>query len=155
MGIMATTGDVASATTSTIGALTAAAAGTAIGAIEGAVKGFGRGLGTGATSTPIAVLGLVGIGAAGIIDWPILLAGGAAALLLRQFRHTTPTPEIIPVPVAVPDPVTVPANPPPASTGVGTTPGPVSTNTGAAATPVPARAPRRRRTPASKPTLTT
>lgn len=136
MGIMATTGDVASATTSTIGALTAAAAGTAIGAAQGAVKGFGRGLGTGATSTPIAVLGLAGIGAAGLIDWPILLAGGAAALLLRQFRHPTPDPAAAPVAV----PVTKP------SAGV-------SSDNGAAATPASGRAPRRRRTAATNPTI--
>ena len=136
MGIMATTGDVASAATSTIGALTAAAAGTAVGAGEGAVKGVGRGLGTGARSTPLAVLGLVGIGAAGIIDWPILLAGGGAALLLRQFRHTAPDLAAVPVPV----PVTVPATSPRAGAG---------SDHGASTTPVPGRAPRRRRAAAT------
>lgn len=91
MGILTTTGDVASATTATAGALAAAAANGVVGATNGAVKGIGEGLGTGARSTPAAILGVAALGVTGIIDWPVLLAGAGAVLLLRQLRNN-PTP---------------------------------------------------------------
>lgn len=111
MGILNTTGQLAAATTAAAGAMTAAAAGGAIGAVGGAVSGISRGLNTGAKSTPIAILGVAAIGAAGIIDWPLLLAGGATVLLLRELKARR-----TPAQVTAPAAATPPEQEPPAST---------------------------------------
>lgn len=54
--------------------------------VTGATRGARQALGTGPRNTPAAALGVAAVGAAGLVDWPILLAAGGAALVLRQLR---------------------------------------------------------------------
>jgi hypothetical protein len=84
--------DTAAVIAGTAGAVAGATAGAAVGGLGGAYRGAKEGIGIGARSTPAALVTLAAIGAAGLIDWPILLAGGSATLLLRQLRNTNPTP---------------------------------------------------------------
>jgi len=104
MGLVNATGDVAAAATTTVGALAGGAVGGVIGAVGGALKGIGKGLGTGAPSTPAALLGVVAVGATGLLDWPVLIAGSAALLILRRLRMPPAATPPAPVPnVANPD----------------------------------------------------
>jgi hypothetical protein len=84
--------DVATASTATAGAVAGAAAGAAagavVGAVRGAVRGAGSGLTTGARSEAAAAVGLAAVGAAGVVEWPIVLTVGGGALILRQLRRT-------------------------------------------------------------------
>lgn len=68
----------ADAATATAGAVGGAVVTGAIGAVEGTAAGVKNGLKTGSRSTPTAALTLAAIGVAGLVDWPVLLAGGAA-----------------------------------------------------------------------------
>jgi len=54
--------------------------------VTGATRGARQALGTGPRNMPAAALGVAAVGAAGLVDWPILLAAGGAALVLRQLR---------------------------------------------------------------------
>lgn len=85
---------VTGATTATAGALGGGAVGAGLGAIRGAGEGIVDGAQKGSRSTPAAALTAVVLGAAGIVDWPLLLAAGGTALLVaRLTRHPdTPTP---------------------------------------------------------------
>ena len=86
----------ATAITDTAGAVGAAAADGAIGGVRGAIRGVAHGLHNGSRSTPTAALTLAAVGAAGLIDWPILILVGGTGLLLRQRpRQTDPKPAIV------------------------------------------------------------
>jgi hypothetical protein len=82
-----TVGRAATATTMAAGAVGGAAVNGVVGAVTGAVAGVQRGIGNGSHSTPAAVLTLGALGAAGLVEWPVVLAIGGGALLLRQLNH--------------------------------------------------------------------
>lgn len=78
----------ASVTTSAVGAVGGGLVGGVNGGIRGAVGGVRDGMRAGSKSTPTAVLTLAAMGAAGLVEWPILLGVGGAAVVLRQWdRH--------------------------------------------------------------------
>lgn len=77
----------ANVTTAGAGAIGGAAVNGVIGAVEGTVAGVRSGLSSGSHSTPAAALTLGVVGAAGLADWPVLLAVGGTALLVRRLSH--------------------------------------------------------------------
>jgi hypothetical protein len=87
-----TLGRAATATTTAAGAVGGAAVNGVVGALTGAAAGVQRGIGTGSHSTPAAVLTLGALGATGLVEWPIVLAIGGGALLLRQLNHSHDAP---------------------------------------------------------------
>ncbi|MDQ2849813.1 MAG: hypothetical protein M3Y49_03605 [Actinomycetota bacterium] len=80
----------ADAATSAAGATAGAVAGGLTGAVSGGVRGMGNGLNRGSRSVPAAALTIAAVGAAGLVDWPVLLAVGGSTLILRQLRHNPP-----------------------------------------------------------------
>ncbi|MGB8792367.1 MAG: hypothetical protein WCD33_12720, partial [Mycobacterium sp.] len=58
-----------------------------VGAVTGAAEGVQRGIGKGSHSMPAAALTLGALGVAGVIDWPLVLAIGGGALVLRQLNN--------------------------------------------------------------------
>lgn len=93
VGVITRTAD---ATTAAAGAVSGAAVNGVISGIQGAVSGAKSGLSEGSRSTPAAVLTMAAVGAAGLVDWPVLLGVGGAALLVRrlgqQSGRSRPTP---------------------------------------------------------------
>ena len=77
----------ASATTAAAGAVGGAAVNGVVGAVTGAAAGARKGIDSGSHSTPAAALTLGAIGAVGLVEWPILLAVGGGALLLRRLSN--------------------------------------------------------------------
>ncbi|MDF3304205.1 hypothetical protein [Rhodococcus sp. T2V] len=75
----------ATATTSAVGAVGGAALGGVVGGVRGAASGARAGMESGSHSTPAAALTLAAVGAAGLVEWPVLVTAGGAALVLRQF----------------------------------------------------------------------
>lgn len=49
--------------------------------------GVQRGLRTGSHSTPAAALTLGALGVAGLVEWPVLVAVGGTALVLKQLTN--------------------------------------------------------------------
>lgn len=87
----------ASATTAAAGAVGGAAVNGAVGAVTGAAAGAQKGIGSGSHSTPAAALTLGALGVAGLVEWPVLLAVGGGALLVRQIgqaRGAGPRPSL-------------------------------------------------------------
>jgi hypothetical protein len=82
----------ATMTTEAAGAVGGAAVSGALGAVTGATAGVQRGISSGSRSTPAAALTLGTLGVAGLIEWPVLLTVGGAAVLLRQLNRR-PEPE--------------------------------------------------------------
>lgn len=80
------------ATTAAAGAVSGAVIGGALGSVRGAVGGVGAGSLNGARSRPAAVLGLAAVGAAGLVEWPVVLAVGATGLLVRQLNSSSAVP---------------------------------------------------------------
>ena len=78
----------ASATTATAGAVGGAAVNGVVGAVTGAAAGVQRGIESGSHSTPAAALTLGALGVTGLVEWPLLLAVGGGALLLRRLSHS-------------------------------------------------------------------
>jgi hypothetical protein len=78
----------ASATTSAAGAVGGAAVNGVTGAVTGAVAGVQRGIDSGSHSTPAAALTLGALGVTGLVEWPLLLAVGGGALLLRRLSNS-------------------------------------------------------------------
>ncbi|WP_062982532.1 hypothetical protein [Nocardia anaemiae] len=74
----------ADATAAAAGAVGGAAVNGVMGGVQGAAVGVKNGLSRGSHSTPAAALTLAAIGATGLVDWPVLLGVGGAALVVRQ-----------------------------------------------------------------------
>ncbi|WP_205876223.1 hypothetical protein [Mycobacterium camsae] len=91
-GMGRTVSRAATATTSAAGAVGGAAVNGIVGGVKGAAEGIQQGLSTGSRSTPAAALAIGAIGAAGLVEWPILLAVGGGALLLRKLNHPPEAP---------------------------------------------------------------
>lgn len=87
-GVGQAVGKTAEVAAATAGAISGAAISGVVGAITGTVNGVRQGVASGSHSTPAAVLTLGVVGAAGLVEWPILLAVGGGALLLRKLSET-------------------------------------------------------------------
>ncbi|MDI3312878.1 MAG: hypothetical protein QJR12_00885 [Mycobacterium sp.] len=94
-----TVGRAAEVTTEAAGAVGGAAVSAVIGGVTGAAEGVRRGVKSGVKSgshsTPAAALTLGALGVTGVLEWPVVLTVGGAALLLRhlsQRRNGTATP---------------------------------------------------------------
>ncbi|WP_326548955.1 hypothetical protein QGN32_05930 [Mycolicibacterium sp. ND9-15] len=74
----------ANATTAAAGAVSGAAINGVIGGVKGTASGIRDGLSSGSHSTPAALLTVGAVGAAGLVEWPVLLTLGGAVLLIRQ-----------------------------------------------------------------------
>jgi hypothetical protein len=90
--------DSAHAATAAAGAMGGAAVSGVIGGIRGTAAGVKNGLRRGGHSTPAAALTVGAIGAAGLVEWPVLAIVGGTALLVREL--TKPSPEDTPQPPA-------------------------------------------------------
>ena len=77
----------AEATTAAAGAVGDAAINGVVGGMQGAATGVKTGLSRGSHSTPAAALTLAAIGAAGLVEWPVLLGIGGAALAMHQLNQ--------------------------------------------------------------------
>ena len=77
----------ADATTAAAGAVGGAAVNGIVGGVTGAAEGIKRGVSTGSHSTPAAALAIGALGVAGLVEWPVLLAVGGGALLLRRLNR--------------------------------------------------------------------
>jgi hypothetical protein len=96
----------AEAATAAAGAVGGAAVNGVIGGLQGTVNGIKNGVSSGSHSTPAAILTLGAIGAAGLVEWPVLLGIGGTALVVRQLNQRTrgtPSPTAKPTLSAVPD----------------------------------------------------
>ncbi|MDT5313270.1 MAG: hypothetical protein QOE74_2290 [Mycobacterium sp.] len=101
----------AEATVGAAGALGGAMIGGVVGGVRGTVGGIKAGLSDGSQSTPAAALTLGAIGAAGLVEWPVLLGIGGTALVIRQLNKGSGRETTAPTLVAVDD---QPASRPPA-----------------------------------------
>ncbi|MEO8816379.1 MAG: hypothetical protein ABI307_05400, partial [Mycobacterium sp.] len=108
-------GRAATMTTEAAGALGGAAVNGVIGGVTGVATGVQRGLGRGSQSTPAAALTLGALGAAGLVEWPLLLVVGGTALVLRQLNHAAPAPARVQPLASVKSPNSAAAAPPPRS----------------------------------------
>jgi hypothetical protein len=81
--------ETANATTAAAGAVGGAAVNGIVGGVQGAATGIRQGLSSGSHSTPAALLTLGAVGAAGLVEWPVLAAVGGTALLARQLGRDT------------------------------------------------------------------
>jgi hypothetical protein len=79
-------------TTAAAGAVGGAAISGIVGGIQGTAAGIRNGLSSGSRSTPAAALTLAAVGAAGLVDWPVLLTVGGTALAVRQLTQRSHTP---------------------------------------------------------------
>ena len=83
--------ETADATTAAAGAVGGAAINGVIGGVQGgvqgAVGGIRTGLSSGSHSTPTAIATLGVVGAAGLVEWPVLLTIGGTALLVHQLNQ--------------------------------------------------------------------
>lgn len=77
----------ADATTAAAGAVGGAAVSGVVGGVTGAAEGIKRGISSGSHSTPAAALAIGALGFAGLVEWPLLLAVGGGALLLRKLSQ--------------------------------------------------------------------
>jgi hypothetical protein len=77
----------ADATTAAAGAVGGAAVNGVIGGVQGTLSGIRNGLSSGSHSTPAAALTLGVIGAAGLVDWPLLLGIGGTALAVHHLSR--------------------------------------------------------------------
>jgi hypothetical protein len=78
---------VAGATTAAAGAVGGAAVNGVVGGVTGAAEGVKRGISSGSHSTPAAALAFGALGAVGLVEWPVILAVGGGALLLRRLSQ--------------------------------------------------------------------
>ena len=92
-GVIRTSGNAATVATGAAGAFAGVAVGAALGGAVGIVRGGVRGAGAGAGSAPAAALTMAVVGATGIVDWPVVLVVGGAALALRRLRGSAAGPE--------------------------------------------------------------
>ena len=77
----------ADTTTAVAGSVGGAAVNGVIGGIKGTATGVREGFGNGSQSTPAAALTLAATGAAGLVEWPILLGVGGTALVVHQLNQ--------------------------------------------------------------------
>lgn len=131
-GVGRTVSRAAEVTTEAAGAVGGAAVNGVVGGVQGAATGVQRGLKSGSHSTPAAALTLGAIGVAGLVEWPVLLALGAGALVLQRIKphpDGSETPAKASLRPAAADKAP-PSNPAPAHTGAaGAPPSPAKKTT--------------------------
>jgi hypothetical protein len=79
----------ADAATAAAGAVGGAAVNGAVGGIKGVGAGIRSGVSQGSRSPAAAALTLAAVGAAGLVEWPVLLTVGGAALVVHQINQRT------------------------------------------------------------------
>ncbi|MBO0676233.1 hypothetical protein JRC04_02010 [Mycolicibacterium sp. S2-37] len=77
----------ADATTAAAGAVGGAAVNGIVGGLQGTAAGIRDGLGKGSQSPAAAAITLGALGAAGLVEWPLLLAVGGGALVVHQLSR--------------------------------------------------------------------
>lgn len=77
----------ADATAAAAGSVGGAAVSGVVGGIKGAATGLRDGFSSGSRSTPAAALTFAAIGAAGLVEWPVLLGIGGTALVVHQLNQ--------------------------------------------------------------------
>jgi len=82
--------------TTTAGAVGGAVVSGALGAIQGAATGVKNGVQRGGNSSVAAALTIAAVGVVGLVEWPVLVGVGGAALLIhklgQQRSEAAPTP---------------------------------------------------------------
>ena len=93
----------ADATTAAAGAVSGAAVGGVIGGVQGTFSGIRNGISSGSHSTPAAAATLGVLGAAGLVEWPVLLTVGGTALVVHHLSHRSngqaPRASVTPLPL--------------------------------------------------------
>ncbi|MBT2266563.1 hypothetical protein [Rhodococcus erythropolis] len=84
---------VADATTTVAGAVGGGVIGGVTGGIRGTAEGVRDGIRAGRSSTPTAVLTMAAVGAAGLVEWPVVVAVGGTALLLHEWDRKSGRPD--------------------------------------------------------------
>jgi len=69
------------------GAVGGATVNGVVGGVQGAVDGVRSGLRSGSRSIPAAALTMAAVGAAGLVEWPVLLPFGATVLAVHYLAH--------------------------------------------------------------------
>ncbi len=69
------------------GAVGGAAVNGVVGGVQGVVGGVQSGLSTGSRSIPAAALTVAAVGAAGLVEWPVLLPIGGTLLAVHYLTH--------------------------------------------------------------------
>lgn len=87
--LVTTTADAAVATAGAVGG---AAVSGVIGGVRGVASGVRDGASSGSHSTPAAAVALGLIGAAGLVEWPLLVGIGGTALVIHQLRQNGQSP---------------------------------------------------------------
>jgi hypothetical protein len=77
----------ADATTAAAGAVGGAAVSGVIGGVQGTLSGIRSGISSGSHSTPAAAMTLGALGAAGLVEWPVLLTVGGTALVVHHLSR--------------------------------------------------------------------
>lgn len=77
----------ADATTAAAGAVAGAAVVGVIGGVQGTFSGIRSGISSGSHSTPAAAMTLGVLGAAGLVEWPVLLTVGGTALVIHHLSR--------------------------------------------------------------------
>ncbi|WP_231750988.1 hypothetical protein [Mycobacterium sp. NAZ190054] len=67
-----------------------------VGGVQGVAGGVRAGLSNGSRSPAAAALTLGAIGAAGLVEWPLLLTVGGAALVVHQLGQRAAEPQAAP-----------------------------------------------------------
>jgi hypothetical protein len=123
-GVGRTVNRAASATTAAAGAVGGAAVNGVVGGVKGTAEGIKKGIGSGSKSTAAAAVAIGALGVAGIVEWPILVAVGGGALVLRKVTQKPDEPA-----------------PPPAKTKLAPVPDKAEPEKAAAPRKAPAKAP--------------
>src|ERR1700757_4326255 len=77
----------ADATTAAAGAVGGAAINGVIGGVSGTFSGIRNGISRGSRLTPAAAMTLGALGAAGLVEWPVLLTVGGTALVVHHLSR--------------------------------------------------------------------
>ncbi|WP_395309062.1 hypothetical protein V4U86_27825 [Mycobacterium sp. AMU20-3851] len=88
-GTVGAIGRTADAAAATAGAIGGAAVNGVIGGIKGTGSGIRSGMSQGSRSSAAAALTFAAVGAAGLIEWPVLLTVGGATLLVHEINQRT------------------------------------------------------------------
>ncbi|AWK74229.1 hypothetical protein CBI38_24425 [Rhodococcus oxybenzonivorans] len=90
------------AAVATVGAVGGATVGSVVGSLRGTAEGAIGGARYGSHSTPAALLTLGAVGTVGLVEWPLVLAAGGTALVLRQLTPARPKDAGTPAAVSTP-----------------------------------------------------
>ena len=86
-GALHAAGSTVDASVAAAGAVGGAVVNGVVGGVQGVVSGVQSGLSTGSRSIPAAALAVAAIGAAGLVEWPLLLPVGGTLLGVHYLKH--------------------------------------------------------------------